>query len=339
MSNGEIVKGSKDISNWDKPGGKLGMVMAVLLGGGALIVLYKILPYLITLATNLITLAILCGVIAFLLFLVTDKKVRMVVSVGYFMIMRSITGAIIELDPIAIVERRLVDMKKKIGEISKAMGDLNGLIRENNADIETKKKALKDELMRVQQYTEMGKKGDSQVSQNQAVRLEDTIKRKIARLNDSKKWYEVLSKIEEMAKLTVSDTENEVAIRKEEFESIKKQHKAFKSVMSVMQGDPDEMALFTQAMDYMSNDINAKLGEMEHVLNSTGGLLSQYSVDNGIASKQANELLERYDTMGINGMFETFNPKEISPKANTSNVDVYQVTSSGSVLQPKSKYF
>ena len=73
-------------------------------------------------------------------------------------------------------------------------------------------------------------------------------------MNDSKKWYEVLSKIEEMAKLTVSDTENEVAIRKEEFESIKKQHKAFKSVMSVMQGDPDEMALFTQAMDYMSND-------------------------------------------------------------------------------------
>ena len=339
MNNGELVKGSQNISSWTKPGGKLGMFVAILLGGGVLMGLYKILPYLITLATNMITLAMLCGVLALILFIVTDKKIRMMFSVGYFMVMRAITGAIVELDPIAIVERRLLDMKKKIGEISKAMGDLNGLIRESESDILNKKKSLKTELLRVQEFHTLGKRGDAQVSENQAVRLEDIIKRKQQRLVDSKSWYEVLSKLEEMAKLTVADTENEITIRKEEFESIKKQHKAFKSVMSVMSGDPDEMALFTQAMDYMSNDINAKLGEMEHVLNSTGGLLSQYSVDNGVASKQANELLERYNTLGINGMFESFSTQEAEKIPTTINIDRYQNLSVSQELQTKSKYF
>lgn len=325
-----------NISNWKKPGGKLGMVVAGLLGAGALLILYKILPFLITLATNIITLAVLCAIIALILFLVTDKKVRMLVSAIYFMVMRAITSAIVEIDPIAIVERRLMDMRKKIGEISKTMGDLKGLIRDNENKIQEKKATMENELRKIQVLIEKGNKPAAQVSQNQVNRLEGVIKNQIKRLQDSKKWYEVLSKLEEMANLTVIDTENAVQIRKEEFESIKKQHKAFRSVMSVMKGDPDEMALFNQAMDHMANDINAKLGEMEHVLDSTGGLLSQYDAESGVSSKKADEILEKYNKYGLEGLFESFSPKPIeTSNESIINIDFKPINNQIS----KSKYF
>ena len=329
--------GKTPVSNWDKPGGKLGMVGVALLGAGGLMVLYKILPFLIELSKNIVTLAMLIGIIALIIFLVTDKKIRIMVSTGYFMLMRWITGMFVEIDPIAIVERRLLDMKKKIDDISRIMGELRGLIRRNKNNLDTKKEQFETELRRIQVYKEQNKEADAQVSKNQANRLDGVIQRETMRIKDSEKWYEVLSKLEEMAKLTVLDTENEITIRKEEFESIRQQHKAFKSVMSVMKGDPDEMALFTQAMDFMANDITAKIGEMEHVIDSTGGLLAQYSADNGVSSKKADDLLEKYNKYGIEGMFSNFSPKELPTHTDQLSMPIAEKYSPGS--SSAKKYF
>jgi hypothetical protein len=61
------------------------------------------------------------------------------------------------------------------------------------------------------------------------------------------------------------------------------------------------MAMFQSAMDFMANDINAKLGEMEHVLDSTGGLLAQYSLDNEVTNSKADALLKKYEEFGVDG--------------------------------------
>lgn len=39
------------------------------------------------------------------------------------MLMRKLTGLVIEIDPIAIVEQRIRDMQKKSADIKKVMGD------------------------------------------------------------------------------------------------------------------------------------------------------------------------------------------------------------------------
>ena len=117
----------KKVSPWEKPGGTLGMIVAGLAIGGGCIILYKILPFLISLTTNLLTLTLLVGVLAGIGFLVTNKRFRQTCSMMYFMIMRKITGLIIEIDPIAIVENKVKEMKKKILDIERQMGSLNGL--------------------------------------------------------------------------------------------------------------------------------------------------------------------------------------------------------------------
>lgn len=305
----------KKVSPWEKPGGTLGMIVAGLAIGGGCIVLYKILPFLISLTTNLLTLTLLVLALAAIGFLITNKRFRQTCSMVYFMVMRKITGLIIEIDPIAIVENKVKEMKKKILDIEKQMGSLNGLNKQNERKIDEKKRQLQNQIDLLNEYNKANKRAEAGVAERQAVRLQGAIERQIKRLEDSKKWYEILKSLKHAAELTVLDTENEVNDRKEEFESIKAQHKAFSSIMSIMKGDPDQMEDFTRAMDFMAYDITQKLGEMSNVIDETGGLLSQFAIEEGVASKKADELLKRYEANGIDGLFSAFNnSKEIEAK-------------------------
>lgn len=310
MNQQELGKRIGEITNWDKPGGGLAKVVAVVIGIAVVVGFFNILPFLLAAATNLLYLVLECAALAGILFLATNKQFKAFIGAGYFILMRKLAGLLVELDPIAIVRMKIAKMNSKLEEIGQTIGRIRGLIDTSEKGINSKKRELKDNLDQVQYWKEQNKLEKAQVAKNQANRLEEFIKNKLQRLKDSKKWYEILCKLEEMTKLTVIDTENEVAIREEEFKEIKEQHKAYKSVMSIIKGDPDDMAMFQAAMDFMANDISAKLGEMEHVLNSAGGLIDQYEADKAISSKQANELLERYDKFGIDGMFESFNDKQ-----------------------------
>jgi hypothetical protein len=299
------------VSPWEKPGGTLGMIVAGLAVGGGCILLYKILPFLISLTTNLLTLTLLVGVLAGIGFLVTNKRFRQTCSTVYFMIMRKITGFVIEIDPIAIVEKKVQEMKKKILDIDKHMGSINGLNKQNERKIDEKKKQLQNQIDLLNEYNKAGKRAEAGIAERQAVRLQGAIERQLKRLEDSKKWYEILKSLKHAAELTVLDTENEVNDRKEEFESIKAQHKAFSSIMSIMKGDPDQMEDFTRAMDFMAYDITQKLGEMSNVIDETGGILSQMAIEDGVASKRADELLRKYETNGIDGLFDAFNSSKM----------------------------
>jgi hypothetical protein len=300
-------------SMWQKPGGTLGMIVAGLGVAAGAMVLYKILPALIVLAQNTLVFAGLLAAIAAIIYVITDKKFRTLFSASYFMLMRWLTGLVVEINPIAIVEQRIEQMRKKIAEIKKIMGDLLGYINKADSDLAKDKKEFDDLIRMVKYLKSHNKNDDAIVKERQVTRMEADIKDQMKAIQDSRRWYETLCKLEKMAELTVEDTENEVNMRKKTFERIRKQHKAFKSVMSIMNGDPDEMALFTQAMDYMADDISTKLGEMEHVINSTGGLLSEFEAGNGIAADKATDLIAKYDKMGIEGIFATF---ESAPSGN-----------------------
>ena len=144
------------------------------------------------------------------------------------------------------------------------------------------------------------------IQKRQALRLKESLDDQLLALKNSEMWFDKLKKLEEYANLTIQDVTNEVNIRKKAFERIRAQHKAFKSVMSIVKGDPDELAMFTDAMDFMAKDISDKIGEMEHVIDSTTGMLADLDAKNGVANMRAEELLERYNKSGIDSLFNKF---------------------------------
>lgn len=315
------------ISPWEKPGGTLGLIVAGLAAGGGAILLYNILPWLITLTTNILTLGMLVAVLAGIAFLISDKRFRKTVSMVYFLIMRKITGIIIEIDPIAIVEAKVKEMKEKIQVIEKQMGNIKGLITQNQRRVEDKKNELEKQLGMLKQYEQRNMLDRAKITERQVVRLQGAVERQTKRLEDSKKWMEILKKLKERADLVVVDTENEVNDRKEEYESIKAQHKAFSSIMSIIKGNPDDLEDFTHAMDFMAYDISMRLGEMSNVIDETGGLLSQISVEDGVTSEKAAALLQKYENEGIDGLFSSNNTDSYKAKAIEQQQQIFDLNS------------
>lgn len=322
-----VTNSEQKISPWEKPGGTLGLIVAGgALAGGA-ILLYKILPFLITLTTNILTLGMLVAVLAGIAFLISDKRFRKTVSMVYFLIMRKITGIIIEIDPIAIVEAKVKEMKEKIQVIEKQMGNIKGLITQNRRRVEDKKAELEKQLGMLKQYEQRNMLDRAKITERQVVRLQGAVERQTKRLEDSEKWMEILKKLKERADLVVVDTENEVNDRKEEYESIKAQHKAFSSIMSIIKGNPDDLEDFTHAMDFMAYDISMRLGEMSNVIDETGGLLSQISVEDGVTSEKAAELLRKYENEGIDGLFAKTNAESYKTKAIEQQQQMFDLSS------------
>ncbi len=89
-------------SFWEKPEGKTGIFFLLAGGGAALYFLYKLLPYLISIAENTLYFAFLLGVIGIILYMAFDPKLRTLISYIYKSIMRWVTGLFIQIDPIGI---------------------------------------------------------------------------------------------------------------------------------------------------------------------------------------------------------------------------------------------
>jgi hypothetical protein len=116
-----------------------------------------------------------------------------------------------------------------------------------------------------------------------------------------------------MAKFTVTDAENEVEAQKEKYEMVKQSHSAFKSAMSVINGDPDELALYNQAFQFVEKDIMEKLGEMDRVINSAGGIVDKIDIDNEVFKVKGDDLLKKYEELGIDALFEKMETPALKP--------------------------
>lgn len=304
------------ISNWDKPGGTLGLIVATIAGLGGCMLLYKALPFLIAMTTNLITLGVELLVFGGLIYLVCDKKFRKNFSMIYFIIMRKIAGIVIETNPIAILKNKIIEFKKKIKEVEKQLGNVKGLIIENKKRVDKKKEELEDQIIRQKECVKAGENEAAKVHEKQIARLEKSIEKNKKRLEESIKYEEILQKMKKHADLVVLNMENEVNDMEEEFESTRAQHKATMSILSIIKGDPDDMEDFNYAMDYMERDINSKLGEMSMIIDGTSSLLVDIQVEDCVTSAKAAEIIRRYDE--ANGDIEALFKKE--EPSNTQDV-------------------
>jgi len=89
----------KPKSFWEKPEGTAGMAVGVVTAGAALMGLYQILPWLITLTKNMLTLGLELMALAGLIYVVADSRFRNLLSFGYKSAIRFMTGIFIQIDP------------------------------------------------------------------------------------------------------------------------------------------------------------------------------------------------------------------------------------------------
>ncbi len=285
----------KPKSFWEKPEGVTGMLFmaGIVLGGGYL--LYKSLPYLITLAENTLYLSLLLAGLAAVLYMILDPRMRNLIWFGYKSIMRSITGLFVQIDPIGILKSYVEALQDNLAKMSKQIGVLKGqkrqltqLMESNNREIETNMK-LADQAK---------KKG-----QEQEIVL---FTRKAARLQESNEKYDVLAKkievlerilnkMYENSGLLVEDMKDQVKVKEQERAVIRTSHSAMRSAMSVLSGDPDKRAMFEMAMESINNDVASKVGEMERFMDMSNSVMNSIDLQNGVFEEEGMRMLEEWE--------------------------------------------
>ena len=338
----DIVNVAKNtVSKWEKPGGTTGMIVLGVVVGAIAINITPIMNFIAAACASTLSAIGMAAALFLVLYCLFDPRIRNIGSTIYFMIMRKIEGLLVDYDPISIVKRKIMQMNNKIQEITDNMGKLRGLIDKSEKRIQDKKKQCDHDFQLLNKYKETGKAQDAAVYERQVTRLTEVIKNTEARLIQSKQWYEIMGKLKHQAELTVLDATNEVNERVEEWEMIKAQHKAFTSIVGIINGKDDQFSLFTRAMDHMADDISQKLGEMSFIIEETGGLMSKIDMDNLVMSDKANALLAQYNSGGLDAVLlgsfakqpiehipaENVEYKEADyAKANTKSIDNNQKT-------------
>lgn len=338
----DIVNVAKNtVSKWEKPGGTTGMIVLGVVVGAIAINITPIMNFIAAACASTLSAIGMAAALFLVLYCLFDPRIRNIGSTIYFMIMRKIEGLLVDYDPISIVKRKIMQMNNKIQEITDNMGKLRGLIDKSEKRIQDKKKQCEHDFQLLNKYKEAGKAQDAAVYERQVTRLTEVIKNSETRLIQSKQWYEIMGKLKHQAELTVLDATNEVNERVEEWEMIKAQHKAFTSIVGIINGKDDQFSLFTRAMDHMADDISQKLGEMSFIIEETGGLMSKIDMDNLVMSDKANALLAQYNSGGLDAVLlgsfakqpiehipaENVEYKEVDyVKANTKSIDNNQKT-------------
>ena len=299
----DIVNVAKNtVSKWEKPGGTTGMIVLGVVVGAIAINITPIMNFIAAACASTLSAIGMAAALFLVLYCLFDPRIRNIGSTIYFMIMRKIEGLLVDYDPISIVKRKIMQMNNKIQEITDNMGKLRGLIDKSEKRIQDKKKQCEHDFQLLNKYKEAGKAQDAAVYERQVTRLTEVIKNSETRLIQSKQWYEIMGKLKHQAELTVLDATNEVNERVEEWEMIKAQHKAFTSIVGIINGKDDQFSLFTRAMDHMADDISQKLGEMSFIIEETGGLMSKIDMDNLVMSDKANALLAQYNSGGLDAV-------------------------------------
>ena len=113
---------------WKQPGGTLGKVGLWVMGASLLYGIYKALPYLITFTQNVFTLALMMMGLGCVLYVAFSPEMRKILKLMYLQICRKITGLIVEIDPIAILENSISEMKKKLVTVKQKITDIGSTL-------------------------------------------------------------------------------------------------------------------------------------------------------------------------------------------------------------------
>jgi hypothetical protein len=310
-------------SFFSKPEGKVGKVFLWLMGIAGAIGLYKALPYIIVLLTNTLHAMFLLGAIVLLIFLVTNKKIKTLFSFGFKMLMRYITGIFVELNPIAIIRIHIENLENNHELMNTHIMRLSGEVRSLERKIKDNKGEIENSLKIASSAKEQNSKGQAWLQARKAGRRKDGTIKLSDLLNKIKKIHSVLTKMYEVSGFVIEDLKDEVEIKETEYKSIKQAHAAMMASMSIINGNPNERAMFELALEKMEEEVSQKLGTMDRFMDMSSSLVQSINIEQGVFAEDGMRMLEEYEQGGFDAFFNDFggtNPEEVKVLTN-SNID------------------
>ena len=282
-------------SFWQRPEGVTGLIflLAVLAGLGIVFTTFAgvILPFLST------TLGLVVAAVALLtvLFAIVDPRTRTLLSYLYKSSMRKLTGLFVNIDPIGILKSYVEELEGNLQEMRKQIGKIRGQMRHLTTLMETNEKEVKKQLKLAALAKEKGKNQQMILSSRRAARLRESNQKYQVLLTKMEILNRVLNRMHQNSEVLLEDTRDQVDLRIQERKAIRASHGAMQSAMSVINGDPDQRALFDQAMEAIAEDVATKVGEMERMMELSSDFLASVDLQNGVFADEGLRMLEEWE--------------------------------------------
>jgi len=286
-------------SFWQKPEGKTGMIglIAMITGGGFL--LYKALPFLISLTSNLLYLGFLLLGLGALIYVVLDPKIRNLVFYLYKSFVRWLTGLFIQIDPIGILKSYIDELGDNLKSMGKQLAVVKGQMQRLKMLMEENKKTIDNNLKLASKAKESAKEAVMILKSRKAGRLQESNMRLDELYKKLELLYRVLLKMYENSQIMMEDIEDQVMVKEQERKAIRASHSAMKSAMNIIAGNSDKREMFDQALEAIADDVSLKIGEMERFMEMSSNFMQSIDLQNGVFEEEGLQLLEKWEKEGV----------------------------------------
>lgn len=282
-------------SFWKRPEGVTGLLfLAALAGGLAFLVSFfwaVLAPFFATTAGIIVSVAVL-GTI---LFSVIDPRTRALIGYMYKSAMRSVTGLFVNIDPIGILKSYIEELEGNLQEMRKQIGKLRGQVRHLKTLMETNETEIQKQLQLAKLAQQKDKKQQMILSSRRAARLRESNQKYQVLLTKMEVLNRVLNRMHQNSEILLEDTRDQVSLKIEERKAIRASHGAMKSAMSVINGNPDQRAMFDAAMENIADDVANKVGEMERMMELSSEFMTSVDLQNGVFADEGLRMLEEWE--------------------------------------------
>jgi len=289
-------------SFWSRPEGKTGMIFIVLAAAALVYGWAMIVPFIVSMLADTLHMIYLAAILAAVLWVIFSSRTHLL----FRLIMRWITGLIIDIDPIGILKDHLSQMRKRRDLMSQQISNVSGQIQYLKNIID-KNQALANENMRLAAHAK--KIATSTADQNEQLRMALQMKAKANQagrlqksnlsyqqlLNKLQNIYDLLSKWAVHIDFYIEDTDNEVKQAEIEYKTINTAYRAYRTALSVIKGTGDEKELYNQTMEKLAEEAGRKLGEMEDFQRLAQNFMDTIDLENGAVETEALEKLDAYE--------------------------------------------
>ncbi|MEM6769757.1 MAG: hypothetical protein AAF597_04145 [Bacteroidota bacterium] len=282
-------------SFWKRPEGITGLLfLAALIGGGVFLASTFWLTLQAFLATTF-GIVVSVAVLGVILFSVIDPRTRALFGYMYKSAMRAITGLFVNIDPIGILKSYIEELEKNLQEMRKQIGKLRGQVRHLKTLMETIESEIQKQLKLAQLAKQKDKKQQMILSSRRAARLRESNQKYQVLLTKMEVLNRVLNRMHQNSEILLEDTRDQVSLKIEERKAIRASHGAMKSAMSVINGNPDQRAMFDAAMEGIAEDVANKVGEMERMMELSSEFMTSVDLQNGVFADEGLRMLEEWE--------------------------------------------
>lgn len=299
------IPASKPKSFWQRPEGILGAIIlfGFLIGGGYLLV--NNIAAITAFMGNILGLSVVILALGVLLYMAFDPKMRNLLSYIYQSAMRKLTSIFITIDPIGILKNYVNDMEKNLGNLDNQISNLMGQSRKITTLYQNNQEEIEKNLSIARKAKEMGDEKNMLLTSRKAARLQEVNEKYNVLLKKMDILKRLLKKMYDNSEILLEDTKDQVKVKEEERKVIRSSHSAMKSAMSILRGDKDKRMMFDQAVEYIADDIAAKVGEMERMMELSSSFMESIDLENAQFEEKGLEMLENFEKKSTLLMLES----------------------------------